>query len=636
MSKPLYLGELLLYWCPSCNVPVLGKECSCGAVTKHVTITPPGDIRPAFEYDIDLINNICFEQFNAPLISDERVVVLNKSPYDDRMDEIIIDGEVIGSIRFEVEELRWVLVLRLSGARRIFGKWGFRDLQNWVCIDEGAEKFILGGASVLAPGLKDADPDIREMDEVVILDHKGRVLGTGRSRMNGEEMLKRGKGVAVKVRFKQEPAEPPLIQGGQTWENVVEANDGYMDEFVERSHKFINNVSSSVDRPVTVSYSGGKDSLAVLHLVSQCLKEYDLIFADTGIEFPETVNNVHEVANRYGRPLKMIGMGDAFWESVDRFGPPSVEVRWCCKVCKLGPITQIINNNYENGCLTFIGQRKYESGTRAKSERVWKNPWVGNQIAAAPIQNWTAMHVWLYIFKNKLPFNPLYADGFDRIGCWLCPSCSLADLIRLKETHPELEEKLMGHLLSYAKSSGLSEEWVQYGLWRWKELPANLKDIAKRKKIGIIPKAGSKRNMEFSVTSGYRPCKQGGISAEGGFDTPLDLGILERSGMLKAIGEAVFMEGVAHVSHGEDRAHVFASGNVTSRSDSDDDAKKLMRKVELSVRRALLCSGCGVCVGKCSNGQIRIKKGRSIINEACSHCGICIESCPLVRFGHSK
>ncbi|WP_406670601.1 PUA domain-containing protein [Methanolobus sp. ZRKC4] len=203
MSKPLYLGELLLYWCPSCNVPVLGKECSCGKATKHVTITPPGDIRPAFKYEIDLINSVALEQFNAPLIADDRLVVLNKSPYDDRMDEIIVDGEVIGTIRFELEQLKWVLLLRLNGARRIFDNADHNTLKSWVSVDEGAEKFILGGASLLAPGVKDADPSIRELNEVVVLTHDGKVLGTGRSRMTGEKMLERGKGVAVKCALRK-------------------------------------------------------------------------------------------------------------------------------------------------------------------------------------------------------------------------------------------------------------------------------------------------------------------------------------------------------------------------------------------------------------------------------------------------
>ncbi|WP_340820093.1 phosphoadenosine phosphosulfate reductase family protein [Methanolobus sp. WCC4] len=632
MSKPLYLGELLLYWCPSCNVPVLGKECSCGTATTQVTITPPGDIRPAFAYEIDLINKLSVEQFNAPLITDDRVVVLNKSPYDDRMDEIIIDGEVVGIIRFELEKLKWVLLLRLNGARRIFDNADHMALKSWVSIDAGAEKFILGGASVLAPGIKDADPSIDLQDEVVVLTHDGRVLGTGRSRMSGEQMREKGKGVGVKVRFKEEPREITVPEGGQTWADAVKANEIFMDDFIERSHKFIKNVSSSVDRPATVSYSGGKDSLAVLHLVSECLDDYDLLFADTGIEFPETVQNVHDVVEFYGKPLNMISSGEAFWDSVDNFGPPSVEVRWCCKVCKLGPITQIIDDNYENGCLTFIGQRKYESSTRAKSERVWKNPWVGNQVAAAPIQNWTAMHVWLYIFKNDLLYNPLYEEGFDRIGCWLCPSCSVADLVRLKETHPEMEKKLNDYLLSYAERMGLPEEWVEHGFWRWKNLPPQLKEVAKKKDISIIPECSNENDLNFSVTSGYRPCKQGGISAEGAFDGPIDLGKLELTGMLEAAGKASYMEGVSMVTKGEDRAQVFASGSVTARSDSDRGARKFMKKVELSVRRAVFCSGCGVCVGKCPQGLIKMKKGLAIIREGCTHCGKCIEGCPVVKF----
>ncbi|MDL5502208.1 MAG: phosphoadenosine phosphosulfate reductase family protein, partial [Candidatus Methanoperedens sp.] len=108
-----------------------------------------------------------------------------------------------------------------------------------------------------------------------------------------------------------------------------------------------------------------------------------------------------------------------------------------CKVCKLGAITKVIEQNYENGCLTFIGQRKYESQIRADSEHIWKNPSVGNQIGATPIQNWTALHVWLYLFWKKAKHNPLYEEGFDRIGCWLCPSASMADFSRLSRIHPE-------------------------------------------------------------------------------------------------------------------------------------------------------------------------------------------------------
>ena len=114
---PYYLGELLLYWCPSCNLPVLGKTCACGAATKKIDITPPGDIRPAFQYDIDLINKTTEKQFGLKLIPEGRLVVLNKAPYEDRMDEVVFDGALMGSIRFELEKMGWVFIPRLEGAR---------------------------------------------------------------------------------------------------------------------------------------------------------------------------------------------------------------------------------------------------------------------------------------------------------------------------------------------------------------------------------------------------------------------------------------------------------------------------------------------------------------------------------------
>ncbi|MDQ1275008.1 MAG: phosphoadenosine phosphosulfate reductase [Euryarchaeota archaeon] len=633
MSRPAYLGKMLLHWCDACNVPVLGKQCGCGKRTKKVEVTPPGDIRPAFDYDIRRINSVSEKQFNAPLIPEGHLVVLNKAPYEDRMDEIIVDGEVIASIRFEIESCEWVLLPRLEGARRLFQGRDRKDLKKWVVIEEEILPFILKkGASILAPGILDADPEIKREDEVVVLNPAGEVVCCGRARMAGKEMIEEKRGNAVKPRWSAEPVAAKTLESGKSWDDAVKANEKILNAVVEEAHAFIRDVSGNMDLKVSVSYSGGKDSLAVLQLVNETMEDYELMFADTGLEFPETLENVREVAEYYGKTLRTASAGDSFWESIGVFGPPTMDTRWCCKICKLGPITRLIDENYDGGCLSFIGQRQYESHARSISKRVWRNPWVGNQVGASPIQEWTALHIWLYLFRTKAPYNPAYEKGYDRMGCWLCPSSSLSDFFQLEESHPELAKKLNFYLQAYAEKMGLSPEWVKYGLWRYKRYPKVLQELADRKGISLLPSQEAPKELNFEVATGYRPCKAGGISADGSFGQAIDIEVLEESGMLKPAGKVSFIEGAASVVMGESRAQVFASGNVNGRSENEKTLKKLMRKVEFSVRRAVLCQGCGVCVGHCEHGAIEMKERRAWIKDSCIHCGACIEVCPLVKF----
>ena len=623
-----YLGELLLYWCPSCNLPILGKTCACGLATKKIEITPPGDIRPAFPYDIDLINKTTEKQFGIRLIPEGRLVVLNKAPYEDRMDEVVFDGAIMGSLRFEIERMEWVFIPRLEGARRLAGG------KKWLVVDKGAVDFLIKGASVLAPGVNEAEESIVEDDEVIVLTPQKEVIATGRARMNAQRMLTHEKGMAVKTRWNGKPeSSSELKEGEKTWDDAVAANMPILKKFEEKSHRFIKNVSETTGKPVTVSYSGGKDSLVTLLLVRDNTSDFDILFADTGLEFVETVDNVKETAKELALPLKIHSSGEAFWNSIDNFGPPTVEARWCCKVCKLGAITQLIENNYENGCLTFIGQRKYESEVRANSDHIWKNPWVGNQIGATPIQNWTALHVWLYLFWKKAKYNPLYEQGFDRIGCWLCPSASMADFTRLCQIHPELSEKLEKYLLDFASRSGLPEEWVTYGFWRWQVLPKSIQMIAEKKGINTIAKS-SKKPLQFTMTIGYRPCRAGGMTAEGSFGTPLNLQQIEVSGLLTIIGETNSIDGVIIAQTGENNVHVYASGTVVARGGNEDEARELIGLAQKTILRAVTCTGCGVCVGQCAARVISVN-GTAQINGKCTRCGKCTRACPVVKFGSS-
>jgi len=373
-----------------CNLPVLSRRCGiCSGRTRAVSVSPPGDVRPAFERDVEIINRTVERCFGVPdLIPADKVVILNKASGRDRFDEVIVDGRVLGVLEYEVEEGRYSFLPRLEGARRIREHATARRV---VEIDASAVPYILKGASVLLPGVTFFDRDIREGEQVVVAAPEG-VVAVGRSRMSGAEAGEREKGMFVKVRRSAPPQPPRVLPGGQDWQDAVEANREVLEKYEDEALAFIRRVSDETDLPKAVAFSGGKDSLATLLLVRKVLGDVPVMFVDTGIEFPETLDFVRSLAGRWGMEL-LVEEGGDFFRGVEYFGPPGRDYRWCCKVCKLGPTAKIIDRHFPGGVLNFIGQRAYESETRARSRRVWRNPWLPKQRGASPIQHWTALHV---------------------------------------------------------------------------------------------------------------------------------------------------------------------------------------------------------------------------------------------------
>jgi len=222
MSRQVYLGKLMLYWCDACNVPVLGKKCArCGSATRYVDCTPPGDIRPAFPFDVELINKTIEESFgHRGLIPADKLVVLNKAPYEDRLDEAVVDGRMFGALRFVPYRLKWMFMPRAFAAKQM------RVTKGFVVADKGAEKPLLWSSNLLGPGVVDCDGDIRVDDEVVVL-LEGRPIAVGRAKKTGADMRERKKGVAVKVRWNGYD-DSPVLGGGQAWQDAVEANREYL------------------------------------------------------------------------------------------------------------------------------------------------------------------------------------------------------------------------------------------------------------------------------------------------------------------------------------------------------------------------------------------------------------------------
>jgi phosphoadenosine phosphosulfate reductase len=153
------LGKNHLRWCDECNLPIMeSKRCPvCGGDTHETELTPPGDSRPAFEHDISLIKRLADSQFGEgsgdALIPEGRLVILNKAPSLDRMEEIVVDGTAMASIRYDIGR-GWRFINRMQSALRI----GRVATRGYVTIEPEAVPFVRDSKNLMAPGFSPPTP----------------------------------------------------------------------------------------------------------------------------------------------------------------------------------------------------------------------------------------------------------------------------------------------------------------------------------------------------------------------------------------------------------------------------------------------------------------------------------------------
>lgn len=625
------LGKLHLRWCDACDVPVVEQlSCGiCGSASRPVKLTPPGDARPAFAKDVERIRALVDNQFGPGtgelILPNESLVLLNKAPDIDRMDEVIVHGEVVGAVRFGLTTGDRFL-LRPPGALAV----AERVTRGWVVVDDCAADAIRNkSASTLAVGVLECAAGISVGDEVLVLDNSRKPVSVGTARMSSEQMMGHPRGTAVKTRWKVGHTGKTTCSKATSWNDAVRASRETITRRALEAKEFIRKIIEKNDLPVAVSFSGGKDSLATLLLVLDAGVRPKLLFVDTGLEFEETKASVREAAERHALEVVCESAGDSFWKNVEIFGPPGRDYRWCCKTCKLGPATRLIQKHFPRGVLSFIGQRAYESEQRARKGSVWRNPWTPNQLAASPIQKWTAMHVWLYLFSKRERYNPLYEEGLERIGCFMCPATDVAELNKVKEMGREYQ-RWQQFLDTYAKRKGRPKAWLEHDLWRWRRIPESV-----LREIGGLGKScewasdesTEERPLEFRATEGYSPCVQG-LSMEGVFSRKLDMARV--ANMLNILGEVVVSpDGTIAELKG---CTLFEEGPVMIRGSTERELRQTAARLREVVFRAMNCAGCGICPSRCKNGALRLE-GRVVLDpDLCTHCGACLGPCPVVEF----
>ncbi|MEM9562367.1 MAG: sulfate adenylyltransferase subunit CysD [Actinomycetota bacterium] len=205
----------------------------------------------------------------------------------------------------------------------------------------------------------------------------------------------------------------------------------------------IREVAAEFERPCLL-FSGGKDSIVVLHLALKAFAPAPLPFpimhVDTGHNFPEVIDFRDKVVAENGIRLVVASVQDAIdaGKAVEDTGPKASRNR-----LQTGVLLDAIEEHRFDAL--FGGARRDEEKARAK-ERVYSfrdefGQWdpkgqrpelwnlyngrykPGEHMRIFPISNWTELDIWHYIRDDEIEIPAVYyahnRQVFERDGMWL-------------------------------------------------------------------------------------------------------------------------------------------------------------------------------------------------------------------------
>lgn len=204
-----------------------------------------------------------------------------------------------------------------------------------------------------------------------------------------------------------------------------------LDEKVKKSQEIIKEAIAKYPK-IGLGFSGGTDSLVLLHLVLPMKPDIQTVFVDTQHDLPETYNFIEEVRQKWHlvNHVAVMAYENKLEKLKEKYGlrtPEFTEI--CCGYHKIAPMMKAIGDIGFDAF--FVGLRGVEHEERAKetffSPR--KNP---DHMRVHPLLFWRSKDILDYVKSHNLSVNPLYAQGFTSLGCYVCTD---------KNTDPNAHER---------------------------------------------------------------------------------------------------------------------------------------------------------------------------------------------------
>lgn len=394
---------------------------------------------------------------------------------------------------------------------------------------------------------------------------------------------------------------------------MCEKNSRIMEPLVQDTIKSVYNEYRKYKNKVDifhVSFSGGKDSVVNLDIVQRAIPhdEFVVIFGNTGMEFPDTLDVVNHVRNECEENGIKFYVAQSEVDPIENwkvFGPPSNTIRWCCSVHKTTPQLLCLRDVVGKDDLVemaFVGVRRDESVRRSEYDYTSLGTKHKGQYSCNPILEWSSAEVYLYIYERHLELNEAYKKGNSRAGCLVCPMAGDRHEFIRNQCYPKEVER---YVQVIRDTNGRdfptledTERFINVGGWKVRNNGRDIKDAP----VKYIEKSAT----TFEITNPSQ----------------------EWTEWLKTLGTYV-MDGNTCLLKCKDDTYAFevsSEGEGVEVSFSDEmvrSSSTIVKYIKQAFRKAAYCIGCKECQADCPSGCITFFEGKVHVSDSCRHCLNC-------------
>lgn len=191
---------------------------------------------------------------------------------------------------------------------------------------------------------------------------------------------------------------------------------------------------------IGTSFQGA--GLAMIHIARTNGFDFPVFTLDTGLLFPETNDLKKRLEDFYGLRVESLEPDLTVEQQNEVHGPNlwSRDPDLCCAMRKVLPLRDKLR---ELDCW-ITGLRRQQSATRTRIGVIelykFDKASSKNIVKLNPMANWSRDEVWNYIREHKIPYNPLYDQGYRSIGCTHCTRKMMADAHERAGRWPDSEK----------------------------------------------------------------------------------------------------------------------------------------------------------------------------------------------------